>query len=187
MREEETKLAKLRKSCTVTSKIINAFRIMVTVGAICCAIAAIGIGIFHERIDSQITKDDFISQKSIYNSISSEFTLMSRMNFDFDDYIEKEEYSAIFASFCACGAVICIITAVLFSLLRRIFKTMADSSSPFNDEALTRLKKVFIGLIVFTVLCGSVGTAIVVGLVCLCTYRLIDYGVTLQNQFDETV
>ena len=192
MNEQELKLEKIKKSCNVTATVTKVLEsIMVALAMICLSSAILCFAI-RGQIDAGVAEyanrigtNDFVEAFSSINSSSIggvvSFTL------DASGLLEEGAYGAVCALYSLVGAFICAMVVALFDVIRRVFKTLKTSETPFDDEVIKKIKRLFIVVTVEVLIMFGVGTAVLTGLVCWSIYNILDYGFTLQKQIDETL
>ena len=192
MREEELKLEKIKKSCNITAKVAFALEIILIVATVLCVVGGSMCFAFSSQIDqeiavamSQADKEEMVGSFASVDETS--FGGLLQFTFNTDNLIENGEYGKVLGTYCFVGAAICAMVAVAFDMLRRIFKTIKTSETPFEEEVLKKLKVMFIVITVEILLMSGVGEALILGLICWSVYNIMDYGFTLQKEIDETL
>lgn len=192
MREEELKLEKIKKSCNITAKVAFALEIILIVATVLCVVGGSICFAFSSQIDqgfavamSQADKEEMVGSFASVDETS--FGGLLQFTFNTDNLIENGEYGKVSGTYCFVGAAICAMVAVAFDMLRRIFKTIKTSETPFEEEVLKKLKVMFIVITVEILLMSGVGEALILGLICWSVYNIMDYGFTLQKEIDETL
>ena len=71
-------------------------------------------------------------------------------------------------------------------ILKNVFTTIENSETPFNENVLNKVKIAGI-LVTILTFAKSLGIAVKVGLSFWCVYCILDYGVELQKNEDETL
>ena len=192
MREEELKLEKIKKSCNITYKLSLALEIIMIVAAIACVVGGIICFSMREQLNTEILNT--ISQTDS-NEIENAFSTLDQVslggilkfNANTEQMIDAGEYSEMLIVLIASGALICGVAAGIFGILASIFKTIKISETPFNDKVLKKLRRIFIAIVVILLLTSGLGEAVFAGLIGWSVYCILDYGFTLQKQFDETL
>ena len=109
------------------------------------------------------------------------------MNRDFDDFIENGNYALVCIIYCIFGGVLLTILTVIFSIIANIFKDIENSESPFTPSVLSKIRKMFIALVIIMGLSVGIGLAVMLGLILWGVYCIMDYGAALQIEVDETL
>lgn len=190
MREEEMKLEKVKKSCNVTTKVSQVLETILIVGAILCFVGAACCFGFKDDINAGIAESIVMSEdfaNSLDFSNQTEFGGLIRFGFDASDMLAEGNYGMVSAIYCLLGGVVCGMVAAVFDIIRRIFKTIKASETPFDEAVLKKIKVLFIVISVEILLMVGLGVAAIVALICWSIYNILDYGFTLQKQIDETL
>ena len=192
MREEAMKLEKVKKSCNITAKVSGILEVILIVCAILCAISAVSCFAFKNQINEGIitvsansSQEDFV--KSLQSLDDAKLGGFLSFTFHTEKMIENGEYGQVIGIFCVVGAFTCAMVAIVFGLLSRVFKTIKASDTPFDEAVLKKIKKMFIVISVDILLLSGLGEAALAGLICWSIYNILDYGFTLQKQYDETL
>jgi len=192
MREEALKLEKVKKSCKITAIVSQILEIILIVSAVVCIIGAIMCICLNKDINQSIievsTQEDMEEFNNIVASLDSVSTNgFLKVSFHMDRMLEEEQYGMVFGVICIFGAIICTMAAVLFDVIRRIFKMIRTSETPFTPEVLKGFKVMTIIICVELLLMSGAGAAILGGLIFWSIYNILDYGFTIQQQVDETL
>lgn len=198
MKEQELKLANVKKSCDTVRKVSKFLGIMLIVIAILVAVAAIAIMCVRNEINSNLLFDQVTNQLKIVGDESGNFASLEDVNidiqtgvlsFDFDgmEFITKGKFAELFALYCLTGSIICAIVAGVFITIQKTFEFIKNSETPFDKKVLDRLKVVFVALTIVAALLSGLGTALLLGVIFWSIYCIIDYGYVLQTEIDETL
>ena len=187
MNEQKMKLDKVKKSCRTTRKVVNVFKVLFIVCAVVCFLGAALCGGFRKQIDRGIQT----SIEKGYGTFETDdleiHTGIISMNRDFDDFIENGNYALVCIIYCIFGGVLLTILTVIFSIIANIFKDIENSESPFTPSVLSKIRKMFIALVIIMGLSVGIGLAVMLGLILWCVYCIMDYGAALQIEVDETL
>lgn len=187
MTEQEKKLEKVKKSCATTKKVIDAVRMILLVGMIACIVGGILCIVFRDKIDHELSAR--VERGNVKFSVETLSMGGGLLNLDIStrEITEEGNYALVSTIYCFCGAVILVVFSVIFGMLSKIFESIETSESPFAKELLQKLRRVFIIFTIVTVWFVSVGFAVILGLSFWCIYGIMDYGITLQTEVDETL
>ena len=197
MREQEQKLANVKKSCDVVRKVSKVFSIAIIVAAVLAIISMIGLLAAKDQINSNLVFDQ--ATRQIYAAGDpSGFVTMEDVavdvetgifSFDFDGmkFINQGKFAELFALYCGMAAVVCIFMAGIFITVQKTFEFIKNSETPFDEKVLHRLKVVFVAMTIVLGLLSGIGTAIVSGVIFWSVYCILDYGYVLQTEIDETL
>ena len=197
MREQEQKLANVKKSCDVVRKVSKIFGVILVVITIITVVAGIVMLATKNQINSNLVFDeigrhinvvgdtsDFISLEDV--TIDIETGLFS---FDYDgmSLIKEGKFAELFALYCFMGAFVCAIMAGIFITIQTTFEFIKNSETPFDEKVLKRLKVVFVAMTIVLGALSGIGTAVLCGVIFWSIYCIIDYGYVLQTEVDETL
>ena len=186
MRDNEMKLAKVKKSCAISKKVVNVLKVIMLVFLILCAIAAVVVLGFRNQINAEMPAA--IANGNVNFDVSDiNINGIIDLSIPVEMMLERGNYAGVYALTCGYGAGACAIIFAIFATLVNVFKTIEGSDTPFCDLVLSKIKKTFILLVVMTALFTGLGFAAVLGLSFWCVYRIFEYGVALQNEVDETL
>lgn len=187
MNKQEMKLEKVRKSCSTTSKVLSAMRGIAIACVILCIVGAIIIQCFAKDINTEVPKA--IAEGKVTFSYTDIEMFNGILNFDvkMQQLVDDGHYAFLFTCYCIAGAVALGIVITILSLFIRIFKTLLENETPFNESVLVKLRSAFIITVVLVALVSGLGEAVFMGLTFWCIYTLIDYGAVLQMEVDETL
>ena len=197
MREQEQKLANVKKSCDVVRKVCKIFGIIMIVVAVIMIVGGIVLLAAKNQINSNLVFDsaagqikivgdasDFISLDDVTIDIETGF-----FSFDYDGMglIREGKFGELFALYCFTGALVCAVMAGIFITIQKTFEFIKNSETPFDEKILKRLKAVFVAMTIVFALLSGIGTAIISGVIFWSIYCIIDYGYVLQTEVDETL
>ena len=197
MREQEQKLANVKKSCDVVRKVSKVFSIAIIVAAVLTLISAIGLLAAKDQINSNLVFDQatrqiyaagdpsgFVTMEDV--AVDVETGIFS-FNYDGMKLINQGKFAELFALYCGMATVICIFMAGIFITVQKTFEFIKNSETPFDEKVLHRLKVVFVAMTIVLGLLSGIGTAIVSGVIFWSVYCILDYGYVLQTEIDETL
>ena len=179
---ENTKIERIKKSAGVTAKVLNVIKTILIVGIVLAFIG--GLSVFFRLGDDGKTVEVFGKKIVVHNMVN--IGDLSVKSFDFIDMFDIEDpfiragVECFFAAFLIAMVLVCVI------MIRKTFTTIEKSDTPFKPEILRSIKITGI-LVTVVVLSASIGIAAVVGLTFWCICTIMDYGVELQKDADETL
>lgn len=194
MREEELKLERVKKSCKITKRVAKVIEGIVIACAAICAVCAIVCFCLRGRIDSEVAAQmsQFPAEaQEIENELlhadEIEIGGLLSLSVNTAKLVRNGEYGLLCVTYCLIGAIACALISVVFDLLRRIFKTIEVSETPFDEAVIKKIRVLFIVITGAILLLSGIGEAALTGLICWSIYNILDYGFTLQKEFDETL
>lgn len=182
MREQDLKLAKVKKSCKTAKTVCNVFKIIVLVGAIVCIVGAVVCFCLRDTINATI-----VSEAANVTFSNIETNGIFQLSFDPHRFVENGLFAQLITVYCSIGAISCFFVAFIFSKIRKIFLMIEKSESPFTENIMKELKKTFIMISVLTALFMGIGSVVIMALVFWCIYCIMDYGTAIQIEIDETL
>ena len=183
MNEQNMKLLQVKKSCKTARKVSLVFTIMMDIAAIVSLAAAIIVLVMKDTINSTLLNN--ADHLSFENTIGVHGLLSISVNLT--NMINDHRYASVIATYCFFGAFVAAMLAIIFGMLLRIFSTVEKSDSPFSEDVLKSMKKTFISLSVLAILFVGVGAGLILALFLWCIYTIMDYGMTLQLEVDDTI
>lgn len=197
MNEENVKLAKIKKSCRIGKKVSTVLFVVLLVGAVCMLIYGIKVFADGKKFDDQITSaqaagiistsDEFGSASAVNINLGS---LPSTLHSDIPSVqaaLDDHPYSIVYGSYITFAGVVMIIISVMLLLVRSVFALVEKEATPFTAKVkkrVTIILAVISALFLFTA--GS-GLALIGALVTWAVNAILDYGISLQRQYDETL
>ena len=198
MREQEQKLANVKKSCDVVRKVCKVFSIILIVATVLVLISAILMMTFRNDINSNLVFDQVTKEINIVGDTTGGFVTMEEINMDIRTGIFSFNYDGskllsegkiaeLFALECVAVTIICAIMAGIFLTIQKTFELIKNSDTPFDEKVLKRLKVVFIAMTIVFLALSGIGTALISGVIFWSIYCILDYGYILQKESDETL
>ena len=181
MSEENKKLESIKKSSNVAMILARIAKIICIVGAVACIVTGIGLIVFHDSVNEELSRAEAQGEFNLDQLISE--LNMGSFNMTYND---SDRISETMGAFLLVEGVILIIFTVLLHFVSRVFKEIKESDSPFRKSILKDMRVVFI-LITLLVLQNSVLTGVMVGFALWCIYNVFGYGCELQQLSDETL
>jgi len=181
---KENKLNKVKKNCKTIKTVISILQIFLIIGIICSAVGIVTISYYKNEVNqalaaaeengASIDFDDF--QAGIFKgSIKSEAL------------INEGKYNVALNLTCIYALIVCSFVYGVFFVIKKIFKEIEQSESPFSDTVLKKLKALFIIISIASLISFGLGYAILTALVLNCIYCILDYGCAIQTEVDETL
>lgn len=186
MREQEERLAKVKKSCNTAHTVTNICKILLLILAACCLIGAVICFIFRGQI-TQVLASAFAADPGAVSFADISTNGVVHLEVAVDGLVASGQYGLIFGIYCIAATVITGAAAAIFHLIGCIFKRIEKSESPFSEEVILSLKRTFIILTILTALFTGLGPAVFLGLFLWCIYNIMKYGAALQAEIDETL
>ena len=185
---ESIKLEKVKKSFSVTSKVVKICKIIFIVAAVLCLAGGIACMTMYDTINTGVINlvgienpgDEIIIEPFEYDGLF-EYT------FKFDEWQEAGEYGYIATAYCFIGFAITLVATIFFHIIEKIFKVINESETPFCEAVVKKLRTLFIVITILAAILSGIGTAVFMGLFCWCVYTIFDYGYVIQKQVDETL
>jgi len=197
MNEENAKIAKIKKSCRIGKKVSGILFVIAVIGAIACFISGIFILASGKKFDDSVkeaeaagyisTTDEFGSAKSFNINLGS---LPKNIHSDipaWQDAIEDHPLSFSYGMYVLVMGVGVAIVAVTIMLIKSVFATIEKEETPFTAKVKKKVTIVLIitsGIVMCTV---GAGFAVLGVLITWAVNAILDYGITLQTQSDETL
>ena len=100
--------------------------------------------------------------------------------------MEKGDFATVLGVELLVMGAILICTAIVVHFVRKVFREMGESYSPFQLSIVKNLKVAFV-LVTLLTLSSSLAIALIVGLSLWCVIHIFEYGCELQRQSDETL
>lgn len=192
MREEALKLEKVKKSCRITARVAMIMEIIMLVSMVLCISSAIVCYSVRQQINSELMNAENETQELQFENIKNmmnELGVGGALKFTVNtkQMIEDNEYAEAASAVCVMGGIVLAMIALIFDILRRVFKLINKSETPFEETVIKKIKILFIVISVEILVMVGLGVAAVVALICWSIYNIMDYGFTLQKQIDETL
>ena len=188
MKNTNTKIEAIRRSASVTAKVLNVIRIILTVGAVIALVSGIVCLCMQNRADAGSVLYDNGSVR-ILPPVTADMAAQAAVDgegFDFINDLNIENVMVWAGLNCIAAAVLIAAVTAVIVLIRRMFVELKDSDTPFTESVQKRLKITGI-LVTVIVFMKSIGMAAIVALSFWCLYCIFGYGVELQKNEDETL
>lgn len=190
MREEAMKLEKVKKSSKITATVAKVLEVMLIVGTLVCIAGAIICFCMNDQINEgyeQIISTDQDAMELTKAMDQIEVGGVLSFSVTTEKLIAEGQYGQAAGIMCLAGALVCAMVAAVFAIIKRIFQTINVSETPFDEKVLVKIKRLFIIISIELLLMVGVLEAALTALVCWSIYNILDYGFTLQKQYDETL
>lgn len=187
MREQELKLEKVKKSCDTAKKISKGFKVLFIVSSVLCLVGAGIMFGFRGQLNESIAQTQITNPGNFEMNLDDIRTGIISFAIDEEEVISKGTYAETYSIVCVIGAAACIAMAVIFGLIQKIFDLIDEEGSPFGENVLSKIKKIFIAIAVIVGLEVGLGIGLFLGLFFWCLYCIMDYGAALQKEVDETL
>ena len=197
MNEENVKLAKIKKSCRIGKKVSNILFILMLIGGICLTIYGIKVFADGKKFDDQIRSAEaagVVSTSDEIGSVSAVSINLGSLPTDLHSdipalqaAIDDHPYSIFYGSWITFSGAGMIIIAMLMLLVKSVFATIEKEATPFTPKVK---KKVTVALAIISALflfTTGTGFAVIGALVTWAVNAILDYGISLQRQYDETL
>ena len=195
--EESIKIAKIKKSChagKIAANIFLALAIfMLTVGIW----GGIKVLVMGKEFDDMVTSGRFAGVVSTDDEIGS----ASAVNINFGSVpldihsdipavqaaIDDHPMSVVYGTYILSMSIIMLAVIALIFLVRSVFAIIEKEGNPFTVTVRKRIKTVLIATSIVLFLTSGTGPAVLGILVTVAINAILDYGITLQTQADETL
>ena len=195
--EESLKITKIKKSCH-TGKIVSMVLFVVAaVFVIACIIGGSKILGMGKEFDDMVTNGRLAGVISTSDEIGSVSavkinlgSIPTEMHSDIPSVqaaIDDHPLSVMYGTYTLIVALLLAITAVLFLLVRSVFAMIEKEATPFTTKVKKRVTLVLIATCIILFLTTGSGFAILFALITWAVNAILDYGITLQIQSDETL
>lgn len=194
--EENVKIAKIKRSCSVGKKVSVILSIVAIVGCVCALIATIAIFGMGKEFDNKVqqgieagiinSENELGSAKMININVGT----VKKWHSDvpaLQKILDEQPYCITYGTYCLVMSLFCAVCAVILKLTGSVFELIIKENTPFTDKVIKRVMTVMIALCVILLLTASAGFAALGGITTWVVYTIMDYGKTLQIQSDETL
>ena len=197
MNEESVKIAKIKKSChagKIAANIFLAISIFMLAVGIWGGIKVLVMG---KEFDNMVTSGRFAGVISTNDEIGSASAIninLGSVPLDIhsdipavQEAIDDHPISVIYGSYILSMSIIMVAVVALIFLVRSVFAIIEKEGNPFTVTVKKRITAILIATSVALFLTSGTGPAILCILVTIAVNAILDYGVTLQTQADETL
>lgn len=197
MNEENAKIAKLKKSCHAGKIVSNILCIFFAIGCICSIISAIGMWSMGREFDDYLVEAQqrgVIENSDKIGAVSAfEFNLgIVPANIESDipavqAAIDDHPMSILYGGYVFFLGLAFAVVSILSKMVSSIFGLIEKENTPFTAKVKKRVTIVLAitsGILLLT-------TGSTFGILCILltwvVHNVIDYGMTLQTESDETL
>ncbi len=193
---EAIKLDRIKNSCKAGKIVTLIFTIFAIVGCVLSLIGGIAILSSGEKFDNMMieAKDEGYVSANVNIGTARVFgiDITDPENFETDlpavqEALNNHPYSTMYGMLCIVISFLCAGLAVLLKLLESVFTLIEREGSPFTEKVV---KRVLIAMIIFSVIMflgSGLGAGLICGILTWVVYTVLDYGKTLQDQYNETL
>ena len=195
--EESVKIAKIKKSCHIGKIVSTILFAVAAVFVVLCLISGVKVLKMGKEFDDSVingrlsgvisTSDEIGSASAVTINLGS---LPTEIHSDvpaIQAAIDDHPLSVMYGTYVLIGSLILAITAVLFLLVRSVFAMVEQESTPFTSKVKKRVTLVLIVTCGILFLTTGSAFAILFALITWAVNAILDYGITLQIQSDETL
>jgi len=196
MNEENAKIAKIKKSCSVGKKICSILSVIAIVVCICALVGSITIFKMGKTFDEKVQQgieagiitegNDYGTSRMININVESVRNMHSDIP-ALQSLIDEEPYCITYATYTIVMSIACAVVAVMLKLVGSVFDLIIKEDTPFTDKVIKRVVIVMIVISAVMFFTMSAGFGALGGIVTWVIYTIMDYGKTLQVQSDETL
>lgn len=191
---EDKKLIEIRKSCKIGAIISRILLIICIVGTVLTLVGGVAILTMGPKFDATVAE---AGQTQILEENARSFSVLnvdiskiSNVQSDvpaLQSKIEESPLAIVYGIFCLSIAVILIFICIVLTFIAGTFKSIERSESPFTTAIKKRVVTTLIVVGVSILLTMGFGFALVMGIVTWIVSAIMDYGISLQQQYDETL
>ena len=194
--EENVKIAKIKKSCSVGRKISAILSAIAIVGCICAMVASVAIFSMGKKFDEEVQKgieSGVVSEENEFGSvkvININVGSVKKWHSDvpaLQKLLDEQPYAITYGIYCMVMSIACAVVAVMLKFVASVFDLIIKEDTPFTDKVIKRVVIVMIVLSAVMLFTMSAGFAALGGITTWVVYTIMDYGKTLQIQSDETL
>ena len=195
--EESVKIAKIKKSCHIGKIVSTILFAVAAVFVVLCLIGGVKVLKMGKEFDDSVingrlsgvisTSDEIGSASAVSINLGS---LPTEIHSDvpaIQAAIDDHPLSVMYGTYVLICSLILAITAVLFLLVRSVFAMVEQESTPFTSKVRKRVTLVLIVTCGILFLTTGSAFAILFALITWAVNAILDYGITLQIQSDETL
>lgn len=188
MSEQNEKLAKVRNSIKSVAKVIQVLSIIARVCIIISIVAVVALAAYKDRLNPLLLEAHQNQELTIETEGEFHFGILS-VDADFEQMIAEGEYVLPMIFVLSAVAGVLLINLLIMVQMRKCFKVIEESESPFSRNILQYFRRIFLLAAVMVFLCtdGEVISTITIIAIFVCIYKMIDYGITLQEEINETL
>jgi hypothetical protein len=197
MNEESVKISKIKKSChtgTIVSRILAVICAIFTIIGIVGGIKVLSMGkefdnmVNYGRFSGLIsTSDEIGSASAVTINLGSIPTELHSDIPAVQAAINDHPLSVMYGSYVLFFGLIFILTTAMFFMISSIFTIIEKEATPFTAKVKKRITTVLIVTCVILALTTGSAFAVLCAIITWVINAILDYGITLQTQSDETL
>ncbi len=197
MNEENVKIAKIKKSChagTIVSRILAVICGIITIIGIVGGIKVLAMG---KEFDNKVTSGSLSGIISTSDEIGSASavtinlgSLPTELHSDIPAVqaaINDHPLSVMYGSYVLFFGLIFILTTAMFFMISSIFAMIEKEPTPFTAKVKKRITTVLVVTCIILALTAGSAFAVLCVIITWVLNAILDYGITLQTQSDETL
>ena len=171
--EENVKIAKIKKSCSVGKKVSAILSIVAIVGCVCAIVASVVIFGMGKEFDAKVqqgieagvisTENEFGSVKIIDFNVGE----IKKIHTDvpaLQKILDEQPYSITYGIYCFLVSWLCAVCIVILKLTGSVFDLIIKENTPFTDKVIKRVLIVMIVISAILLLTTSTGFGILGGI-----------------------
>lgn len=198
MNQENEKLQKVKKSCSIVNKVCIALTIILIVGCVASfigGIAVIGMGRefdakLQEAKDAGIVTTDHTTRIGSSSKINIE--VFAPANIDTDvpavrEFLDSQPMATFYGMTVIGAGLVLAALAVVMRIVSSAFKIIEEEGSPFTDRVIRRITVTMAIVSILVGITASMAFGALLGVITWALYTILDYGKVLQIQSDETL
>jgi hypothetical protein len=146
--EENVKITKIKKSCSVGKKICAILSIIAIVGCVCAAVASFAIFGMGKEFDNKVQQG---IEAGIINS-ENEFGSVKMININVGEVkkwhsdipalqkiLDEQPYCITYGIYCFVMSVACAVVTVMLKFVGSAFELIIKENTPFTDKVIKRV------------------------------------------------
>ena len=197
MNEESVKVARIKKSCHVGKKVTGIVFIICLAASVICFITGIWVFAQGKKFDNMLisaeeagyvtTTDEIGSASAVQINLGSFPTNVQSDVPAIQAALDDHPYSIVYGSFLVFMGFYIAVVSVLLFLLKSVFDMIEKEGTPFTAKVKKRVTTILIFISVIFLCSAGAAYALIGALVTWAVNAILDYGITLQTQYDETL
>lgn len=186
VKEQSKKLENVKTSITKVRKVLQVLTTITKVGFILCIVGVILAGVYAKPLNKAIQQSVQEGTGIFTVEVSNEFVGgIVKGDMDLQQLADKGEYATVIMITVSINAAMLLIMYVIMKKLIRSILEIEKSETPFSKSILASFKQVFILVSIMVGIMSDVSVLITVIVVFVCIYKIIEYGITLQDEIDQ--
>lgn len=197
MNEESLKIAKIKKSCHAGKIAANIFLVLSIFTLIVGIWGGTKVLVMGRDFDDMVNSGRLAGVVSTTDEIGTASIVNINMgSIPFDIHsdipsvqaaIDDHPLSVVYGSYILSMSFIMVAVVALMFLVRSVFAIIEKEGNPFTSTVKKRITTVLIATSVVLFLTSGTAPAILGILLTIAVNAILDYGITLQTQSDETL